>query len=642
MYRFLSVSKKTYLHCFLCKFKIIEDYKKVPRPHANVIGDDALELTGSDTDYTSFTRKGYLFGYDFAFYLDGYNYHTILDKPSIVERGALQHLGENTLVLSRNILLGQVNLQQPETIIDDDKMIYFDILGCYLVTYKSSTSVIIQSILIGLVVVIGLLMIIIDHIWYNENKSTNDFSSVYFYFKCPLLIRIISIFIFFICYILSMVFGILLAAIISIIIWFIRPLSWFGNPVLAYFLYGLPCLIGIILCEVLWTSLRRCILSKYPKKNPMELNTINHINRLCFNFERHWALLLIFVFLMSISIYTGIRSLYFILLWSIFICPIYLCLIVFEFVCRWMKKKVFTVFNEQGWYWLLVPYIATLIPLTHTLDMNSRVLRLAIPTMARIFFIPRIPQDFIICLIVVIPTILFFLIFIPNIQRIMNYGRALLILTICFLIVFIIACTRQPFTSSHPKLIRVQHISHSDYKLNSPKKFPMTIPVTAQKSYITVQSFDNLRLLPILDQIASKTGFVFNERTCSTDAECSFEDTTNRTLPFYEVELTSIDAEKYYRFKIRHASTYSIYAKPSLLVDVRVYNETVKPRTETVLDATPIFMSGSFTIEIHMERCDLHDSPFLVSLTEKLPIVVMLGSGRCHTLTDILNITVYH
>ena len=62
-------------------------------------------------------------------YLDGYNYHTLLDKPSIVEQGALQHLGENTLVLSRNILGGHVDLQQPETIIDDDNLIYFDILG---------------------------------------------------------------------------------------------------------------------------------------------------------------------------------------------------------------------------------------------------------------------------------------------------------------------------------------------------------------------------------------------------------------------------------------------------------------------------------------------------------------------------------
>jgi len=72
-----------------------------------------------------------------------------MDKPSIVENGALQHLGENTRVLSRNILLGHVNLEQPETIIDDDHIIYFDILGRYLITYKKSISIIIQSILIG-------------------------------------------------------------------------------------------------------------------------------------------------------------------------------------------------------------------------------------------------------------------------------------------------------------------------------------------------------------------------------------------------------------------------------------------------------------------------------------------------------------
>ena len=98
-----------------------------------MIGDEILEILGSDTDYSVFTSKGSLLGYDFAFYLDGYNYHTLLDKPSIVEYGALQHLGENTLVLSRNILLGHVNLQQPETITDDDNLIYFDVLGRHLV-----------------------------------------------------------------------------------------------------------------------------------------------------------------------------------------------------------------------------------------------------------------------------------------------------------------------------------------------------------------------------------------------------------------------------------------------------------------------------------------------------------------------------
>ncbi|CAF0945946.1 unnamed protein product [Rotaria sordida] len=620
--------------------QLVKDYGRVPRPHANVLGEEIVESTGSDTDYRIFTEQGSLLGYDFAFYLDGYNYHTLLDTPSVVEQGALQHLGENTLVLSRNILLGHVNLQQPEAITDDDNLIYFDILGRHLIIYKKSTSVIIQSILIGFVILIGILVILIDQLWYKTNSSTDDFSSVYFYFKYPLFIRILSIIIFFICYILSILFGILFSIFIAFIMSKIRPLSWFGNSTIAFFLYGLSCLIGIILCEILWILLRRFLLSKYPKKNPMEINTINHIDRLCFNFERHWALLLIFVLFMSISIYFGNRSLYLILLWSIFICPIYLCLILFEFSFRWTKKKCFTIFNEQGWYWLFAPYIVSLIPLIHTLEMTSRIARLAIPILGRRVREIPIPQDIILCLIILLPAVIFFLFFIPNIQRIMNYSRTLIILIISFLIVFIIACTRQPYTNTHPKIIRVRHISQSIYKLNNPKDFPMIIPIYSKTASITVESFDNLALSPTLDQISSKTGYLLNNLSCSTQTNCSFDDTFNRTTPFKQVELTSIDSFNNYRFTFQHESSYQISVLSSTVAKIIVHNTMIKPRTETIIDIQSISSASSFNLELKIERCDLNDSPFLLSLTEKLPYIVMRGSGRCQALRDILVLSV--
>ncbi|CAF0738733.1 unnamed protein product [Rotaria sp. Silwood1] len=620
--------------------QLVKDYGRVPRPHANVMGEELIESIGLDTDYGIFTEKGSLLGYDFAFYLDGYNYHTLLDKPSIVEHGALQHLGENTLVLSRHILLGHVNLQQPESIIDDDHLIYFDILGRHLITYKKSTSVIIQSILIGFIILIGIIVILIDQLWYRANSSIDDFSSVYFYFKYPLLIRILSIIIFFICYLLSILFGILFAIFIAFIVSKIRPLSWFGNSTIAFFLYGLSCLIGIILCEILWTYLRRLFLSKYPKKNPMEISTINHINRLCFNFERHWTLLLIFVLFMSISISIGFRSLYLILLWSIFICPIYLCLILFEFIFRWTKNKCFIIFNEQGWYWLFAPYIVSLIPLIHTLEMTSRIARLAIPIFARSVEKIPIPQDIIICIIIVLPATIFFLVFIPNIQRIMNYSRTLIILIISFLIVFIIACTRQPYTNTHPKLIRVRHISQSIYKLSNPKDFPMIIPIYSQAASIKVESFDNIVLSPTLDEISSKTGYLLNNLSCSTPTNCSFDDTFNRTIAFKEVELTSMDNFNNYRFTFRHVSSYQITVLSSAVAKIVVHNATIKPRTDTVIDIQSISSASSFNLQLNIERCDLNDSPFLLSLTEKLPHIVMLGSGRCRTLTDILVLSV--
>ena len=372
----------------------------------------------------------------------------------------------------------------------------------------------------------------------------------------------------------------------------------------------------------------------------MEINTINYINRVCFNFERHWALLLIFVLFMSISIYTGYRSLYLILLWSIFICPIYLFLIIFEFTFRWMKKNFLVIFNEQGWYWLFAPYLVSLIPLIHTLEMTSRLVRLAIPLMGRMFHPLPIPQDIIICMLIVLPAVIFFLVFIPNIQRTINYSRTLIILTISFLIVFIIACTRQPFTNTHPKIIQVRHISQSFYKLNNPKDFPMIIPIYSQTASITVESYDNLVLSPTLDQISSKTGYILSNRSCSTQTKCSFDDSFNRTIAFKQVELTSMDNSNNYRFTFRHAPSYQITVLPSSVAKIIVHNSTMKPRTETIIDIESISFSSSFNIQLKVQRCDLNDSPFLLSLTTKLPHIVMWGSGRCQSLTDILLLSV--
>ena len=488
---------------------------------------------------------------------------------------------------------------------------------------------------------IGITIIIIDHIWHLKNPSIDDFSSVYFYFEYALFLRIISIIVFFICYILSFILGTAFAIILSYIIPKFRPLSWFGNSTLAIFLYGVPCLIGIILCEALWTFLRRNLLSKYPKKNPMEINTIKHIERLCFNFERHWALLLVFVLLMSLSIYMGYRSLYFILLWSIFICPIYLSLILFEFIIRWLKKKFVILFNEQGWYWLFAPYIVSLIPLIHTLEMTSRLLRLAIPIMGRRFHSSVTPQDVIICLLIVIPAALFFLIFIPNIQRLMNYTRVLILLTISFLIIFLIACLRQPFTPTHPKIIQALHQSTTTYKLTRPQISPMILPINSRKSLITIESFDNLILSPTLDEISTKTGHVLHNRQCSKPTKCSFDDNFNRTLPFHQIELTSMDDINHYKFTIRHISSYQVKIDSSLWPEeIFVHNSRKKPRTETIIDIDTNDRRSSFSLTITIEHCDLNDSPFLLLMRKYLPHIVFWGEGSCRTFTDILFLTV--
>ena len=156
-----------------------------------------------------------LLGYDFGFLLDGYIYHTSLDHPSMIKQGVIQDLGENLGILIRNILLG--NVQEIENIIDTDPLIYFDILGRYLIVYKMSTSIIIQQILIILIIVIGIILIIFDHIWHRQRSLTcNDSHCIYFHFKYPFILRIISIIIYLYLKFISVFVGLLFSMVICI------------------------------------------------------------------------------------------------------------------------------------------------------------------------------------------------------------------------------------------------------------------------------------------------------------------------------------------------------------------------------------------------------------------------------------------
>ena len=118
------------------------DYSRVPRPRGNVIFERILRWLGLKTDYDTYAHTGALSGYDFGFSLDGYTYHTALDDMSTIQRGVFQELGDNLNILIRYILTGDVHK------IEDDPLIYFDLLGRYLVVYRKATAILLQHILI--------------------------------------------------------------------------------------------------------------------------------------------------------------------------------------------------------------------------------------------------------------------------------------------------------------------------------------------------------------------------------------------------------------------------------------------------------------------------------------------------------------
>ncbi|CAF3833153.1 unnamed protein product [Adineta steineri] len=604
--------------------QLVMDYSRVTRPRTNVILQKTSTWFRFNTDYDAFKYNGFRLGYEFGFYLDGYTYHTPLDHPSTFKQGVIQDLGENLIILIRNILLE--NNQQIADKYDPDPLIYFDILSRYLIIYKLSTSILIQKLLVVLIIIIGMIRIIFDHIYHRkQNFSCNDFHCIYFRFKNPLTIRIISIIIYSISNILSMVFGLLFSLLLACMISIIQPASWYGNSTLAIFLFSLPCLIGFIIFRYLFDLLHHRILRK-SSQNSNEYNDNKHLNGIHFNFEQNFSVLIIYSLSMIISIYSNSQYFYITLIWSIFICPLYLILIIIEFILHW--KQIF----EKNAHQLYLPLLIFLFPLIHTIEIVNRILRIFIPFVSLRFSFGWIHRgNLIICSIVVIPA----LFFLPILQRTKQVFRLLIVLLISFFIVVIVACIRQPFTKNHPNTFYAKHISESIYNAETSMNNSFDISLVSQQSSITVNTYHGLVLSPILDQFSIKSAHKLYNKTCFSSTNCTFDDSFNRQLAVEHIQIESID-ENYskYRIRIQHVLSYNIQIVSLSNIKLTVQNELDIPRKETIIDINLHSTTSIFEIDIKIQRCEIHDSPFLLLFTRLMPNIVLMGEGFCHAIDD--------
>ncbi|GER43233.1 endoplasmic reticulum metallopeptidase 1, partial [Striga asiatica] len=139
----------------------IENYASVVKyPSAQIITEDVFSSGAikSATDFQVYKELAQLSGLDFVFPDNTAVYHTKNDKLELLKPGSLQHLGENMLAFllhsaaSNSIPKGKSTESDLKS--NEDKAIYFDILGTYMITFRQRlatmiyNSVILQSLLI--------------------------------------------------------------------------------------------------------------------------------------------------------------------------------------------------------------------------------------------------------------------------------------------------------------------------------------------------------------------------------------------------------------------------------------------------------------------------------------------------------------
>lgn len=89
---------------------LIEAFRHVPHPFGTVLASDVFSsgIIMSDTDFRQFQHYGHgLPGLDMAIVGSSYLYHTRRDVPKYMERGVVQHLGENAFSLIESLCLSE-------------------------------------------------------------------------------------------------------------------------------------------------------------------------------------------------------------------------------------------------------------------------------------------------------------------------------------------------------------------------------------------------------------------------------------------------------------------------------------------------------------------------------------------------------
>ncbi|KAG0170434.1 hypothetical protein DFQ28_002192 [Apophysomyces sp. BC1034] len=120
--------------------------------HGSPLGNDMFQakLLKSDTDYSVFTAAGAP-GMDIAFYAPRSHYHTPRDTLAYTTPDALQYMGQMTLGAVREIVASDDLLQSGE----QEKMVYYDILGRWMFVYSFTTYQVINALILIVVLVLA-------------------------------------------------------------------------------------------------------------------------------------------------------------------------------------------------------------------------------------------------------------------------------------------------------------------------------------------------------------------------------------------------------------------------------------------------------------------------------------------------------
>jgi hypothetical protein len=198
----------------------------VPHPYGSVVGEDLFRagVVPSDTDFRIYKRGG-LRVLDMAFIRDGYAYHTYLDRTDRVDRGGLQHVGDNTLALVR-ALAEELPPARP----GDTPATFYDLLGVVMFAYSARAALVAAG--LALLCTLGALLVA-------RRRAGLSWGAMGWGAGVALAGLLAG-------WILPLLAGLGVALVLG------RPHGWYATPVLAWVAFGALSLAGLLGLQAAW------------------------------------------------------------------------------------------------------------------------------------------------------------------------------------------------------------------------------------------------------------------------------------------------------------------------------------------------------------------------------------------------------
>ncbi|KAE8739131.1 hypothetical protein FOCC_FOCC015360 [Frankliniella occidentalis] len=312
--------------------------ENVGYPFASSLAQEIFQsgFIPGDTDYRIFRDFGGVPGLDFAWYLNGYVYHTKNDNAAHVPLGSLQRTGDNMVALVSGLLSAEELSNTSKH--KEGRIVFFDFLGAFIMFWSLHAGDFLNVITLALSMY---------SMMSNMKEAINRGLSQKQYLKQLLSCAGTALQ----SWLLSLFVAVALALSLTALG---RTMSWYARPIWIIFLYVLPSLIFPMIL----------LLYKAQKQRKVVVSPWTLFQLYYDSYQLVWSIMLL------LSTLFRVQSGFIPLFW-----------VIFPTIGNLIRIKVFQ--HWRDWKWLLLHATMMFLPFVQCAYMTLNAVQLFIPIMGR-------------------------------------------------------------------------------------------------------------------------------------------------------------------------------------------------------------------------------------------------------------------